>query len=98
MGEHVAGGTNRTIFNNPWHVGIYQTVNGSPVYICGGTLISKSVIVTAAHCLIKQDDSTKELRILNPNSFRIGLGKTYREYDDSRDTSAQFRNVSSQFK
>ena len=31
----------------PWHVGIYDSDNA---YFCGGTLISASKILSAAHC------------------------------------------------
>ncbi|BHF79458.1 hypothetical protein SprV_0702257800 [Sparganum proliferum] len=34
----------------PWHVGLWSWVFGDRPY-CGGTLISRSLIVTAAHCV-----------------------------------------------
>ncbi|XP_072946386.1 elastase-1-like [Epargyreus clarus] len=35
----------------PWHVAIYKRNNANIKYICGGTLISKTAVLTAAHCV-----------------------------------------------
>ncbi|CAH2098459.1 unnamed protein product [Euphydryas editha] len=34
----------------PWHAAIYRLERTALKYICGGTLISKNYIITAAHC------------------------------------------------
>jgi hypothetical protein len=37
--------------NYPWHAALYYSEVGSLKYICGGSLLSMSLVVTAAHCV-----------------------------------------------
>ncbi|CAH0715161.1 unnamed protein product, partial [Brenthis ino] len=53
----------------PWHVAIYNITNSVIRYICGGTLISKYFILTAAHCV------TVKGIALGPKSLHVVLGK-----------------------
>ncbi|XP_058820456.1 uncharacterized protein LOC131682759 [Topomyia yanbarensis] len=35
----------------PWHAGLFHRMNrASPSYACGGTILSKNYVITAAHC------------------------------------------------
>jgi secreted trypsin-like serine protease len=75
----------------PWQVAIYRR-RGNPEtkqLICGGTLISERIILTAAHCVAESEDK------LRPKSnLTLAVGKYYRNYDDPRDApQAQFSEV-----
>ena len=62
----------------PWHAGIYlKSAKGSWEYICGGSLISKQVIMTAAHCVTKE--GTEEVQ--DPRRLTIILGKYFRQFE-----------------
>ncbi|XP_058453057.1 uncharacterized protein LOC131431393 [Malaya genurostris] len=39
----------------PWHVGLFHRMNrASPSYACGGTILTKNCVITAAHCTYPQ--------------------------------------------
>nr|XP_029715999.1 serine protease grass-like [Aedes albopictus] len=46
----IIGGTETTPGKWPWHVAIYHSFQ----YVCGGIIISKTYVLTAAHCTINQ--------------------------------------------
>lgn len=65
----------------PWHASLYTTENNQmPKFICGATLISEAVVITAAHCVSK----------INVDNLRIGLGNLQSEYEHSDDFAARF--------
>ncbi|XP_065345842.1 uncharacterized protein LOC135943304 [Cloeon dipterum] len=57
-------GENAPIEQNPWHASL--TINlPDPLYdVCGGTLVSKRVVVTAAHCLYNPTGTQYETKLL----------------------------------
>lgn len=62
----------------PWHASLYIAENNkkeSITFVCGGTLISEAVIITAAHCVWRI--KTEDLRIVIGNS-KLNYG----DYDD----------------
>lgn len=56
----------------PWHAAMYRFEGADLKYICGGTLISKRQIVTAAHCVT----TIRTGRPLSPHSLVLYLGNS----------------------
>ena len=50
MRERIVGGKAAGAGDYPWHVGIRFQEHGK-IPVCGGTLLTKEWIMTAAHCL-----------------------------------------------
>ncbi|XP_022832030.1 uncharacterized protein LOC111360359 isoform X1 [Spodoptera litura] len=56
----------------PWQVALYQQQTSVDFrYICGGTLVSKHHVITAAHCVTKKFST----RVVNQNTLTVYLGK-----------------------
>ncbi|XP_034240293.1 uncharacterized protein LOC117644784 [Thrips palmi] len=49
--EDAANGDKAAIESVPWHAGIFIQVDGRLRNVCGGSLVSPCVVVTAAHCV-----------------------------------------------
>lgn len=78
---YIVGGevTNNT--RVPWHVGVYRMENDEPSYICGGSILSPKVILSAIHCFWNDLEAT----IHPEREYRIVAGKFYREFNDPRE-------------
>ncbi|HBE39996.1 MAG TPA: hypothetical protein DDW27_02095 [Bacteroidales bacterium] len=73
----IIGGTDANISDFPWQV-YYESGN----YLCGGTIISDSWIITAAHCTKNEDASDIPVSQMfvkagATNPYRINEGKKY---------------------
>lgn len=90
---YIVGGVQTKNSKVPWHIGIYTLtdLNAEPTYICGGSIVSAKVIVSAIHCF--WDPTTRQL---NPvEQFRIVAGKYYSRFNDGREkNSFQVMHVS----
>ncbi|XP_059488350.1 serine protease persephone-like [Neocloeon triangulifer] len=66
----VTNGENAVRGDHPWHASVsIKTETGRKADSCGATLISKKVLVTAAHCLFDDDGSS-----LNARHVDVTLG------------------------
>jgi len=61
---YVVGGVDTNILEVPWQVYIEISKNGN-TYACGGTLVSRTWVVTAAHCLNELDSNTSYSAVSN---------------------------------
>ncbi|CAB3222457.1 unnamed protein product [Arctia plantaginis] len=83
----IINGTSAKRGELPWHVGIYRKPNPY-MQICGGSLVSTNVVISAAHCF------WSDIRTVLPSAdFAVAIGKLYRSWDDERDGDAQKSDV-----
>ncbi|XP_044757881.1 uncharacterized protein LOC123316036 [Coccinella septempunctata] len=72
----------------PWTIALYQRHNETFTHICGGTLITERIVITAAHCVTNLQGQKKEKEL-----FKVAAGKYYRSYDNVNDTDAEFSEI-----
>ena len=70
----------------PWHVGIYE----NDTQICGGTIISERVVISAAHCFSQSID---QMHIIDYKTFKVAAGKIIRGLYEKETQKTQIRNV-----
>lgn len=69
----------------PWHVAVYRNVSGRMVQQCGGTIITRRLVLSAAHCFWNEWEG----RFNEPSSYRIAMGKKYRDWDAAEPLAVQ---------
>ncbi|KAB0804384.1 hypothetical protein PPYR_01354 [Photinus pyralis] len=89
-GEKRAKGTPNAIgagiaraLDYPWHVGIYNTTRG---YLCGGSIISSRLVLSAAHCFTEINNGRLKL---DANNYIIVAGKYYSDFYHDNDQEIQ---------
>lgn len=84
----IVNGSKTQLHEFPWHIAIFRRSKGNFQNICGGSLITPKLVLSAAHCV------NAEGKPLPTDIFKVGAGKHYLNYEDDRDKgSAQYRDV-----
>jgi len=96
--EYVFKGDKTKHGDFPWHAGIHELElkTGTYKYICGGTLISAKVVISAAHCFC-QENKHRKIKLKEFSMMRVAVGKHYRDIYDPADVASQIKDVSSRF-
>lgn len=68
----MANGSKPDMKKWPWIASYYDISTGS---YCGGSLINRYWVLTAAHCLVDSKANTSRPVSRNPNRFRVGIGQ-----------------------
>ncbi|CAH2101523.1 unnamed protein product [Euphydryas editha] len=61
----------------PWHAGIYSKKTTPYLQICGGSLISTTTIISAAHCFWSDVN-----KLLPATDYAVAVGKIYRPWNN----------------
>ncbi|KAF0768506.1 serine proteinase stubble-like isoform X1 [Aphis craccivora] len=72
----------------PWHVALYLIEGINLSYHCGGSLISKNKVITAAHCVTQKLNDA----VLNSTKIVVYLGK-YHQLQYSDELGVQIKQV-----
>ncbi|GAB0088146.1 Modular serine protease [Sergentomyia squamirostris] len=86
---YVSGGRETNITQVPWQAAIYELRNGRYIQICGGSVLTATAIVSAAHCF--WDPQRNKVR--EPDFYSVAVGKSYRDYYN-QESGMQINNVS----
>lgn len=80
-GSRVIGGTDAAPGEWPWQAKLRTTDSG---FICGGSLITPTWVMTAAHCVSSSDD---------PNMYSVTLGDLNREKPEGTEQEFSVKRV-----
>ncbi|XP_045457168.1 modular serine protease-like [Melitaea cinxia] len=72
----------------PWHAGIYTKKTIPYMQICGGSLISTTTIISAAHCFWSDVN-----KLLPATDYAVAVGKIFRPWNNPNDVDAQKSDV-----
>lgn len=71
------GGTETNITYAPWHVGIYKVIKGAKKYQCGGTILTRRIVISAMHCFWNR----KKNVAYEPALYKVTAGKQRSTYN-----------------
>ncbi|XP_048480547.1 transmembrane protease serine 9 isoform X3 [Plutella xylostella] len=84
----VAGGRSARRGELPWHVAVYRKDSEPYRQVCGGSIVSPALVISAAHCF--WDDT---LKLLDAAIFAVAAGKIYSPWNETHDDGARHTNV-----
>ena len=70
----------------PWHVAIYKNEE----QICGGTIISERLVISAAHCFSMSKNNTHEI---DYKIYKVAAGKSMRNLFEQETQATQIKDV-----
>ena len=73
-GQRIVGGEDADILDYPWQISLQLTPAYGGNHICGGSIVNSEWVITAAHCVVFEDE--EEDIILTPAHIRIRAGFT----------------------
>ncbi|XP_070504718.1 modular serine protease-like [Chironomus tepperi] len=90
---YVIGGKKaKNVAEVPWVAAIYKR----DYLICGGTIISERLVISAAHCFFKEQPSslTESVILEDLSLFKVAVGKYNRDISAQETFKSQFFNIS----
>ncbi|GAB0088632.1 Modular serine protease [Sergentomyia squamirostris] len=85
---YISGVRETNIVQVPWHAAIYELRKGRYTQICGGSIVTPTVIVSAAHCFW----DSQEYKAREPDVYSVAVGKTNRDYYH-QESGMQIKNI-----
>ncbi|XP_060870192.1 transmembrane protease serine 11B-like isoform X2 [Metopolophium dirhodum] len=78
----------------PWNAGVYKSdkINSNYDLICGGSIISSNLVVSAAHCFWKNSMTSNKL-LIDDGLYKIAVGKYDRNIKIIDNNFTQILNV-----
>ncbi|CAN7985321.1 unnamed protein product [Ixodes pacificus] len=92
ISERIINGTEASIEDWPWMVGIYDSCDN---LVCGGSLINKEYVLTAAHCFGNQDAKTFYARLGTERRFNSSCCNETLQYSNEQNKTVNEKNGNS---
>ncbi|CAH1389856.1 unnamed protein product [Nezara viridula] len=78
-GPRIIGGHDTSIINAPFIASLQRRRGRLAMHICGAVIITKTYLLTAAHCITNRDENkgNKSYAIASPKKHLVSTGSTY---------------------